>query len=86
MATTDDRLLIQDPGSRHGVRVNSRRVDEARLLLGDEIAVGPLIYRLDDPNSRPPERLRNTAARPRDRLENGDDIEMVPLSDTSPEI
>ncbi|MEO6811081.1 MAG: FHA domain-containing protein [Isosphaeraceae bacterium] len=87
MAMADDRLLIRDLGSRHGVRVNGRRVDEARLLPGDEIAIGPLIYRLEDPTSRSPELPRNTAAKPPNHLENGDDaIEMVPLSDTFPKI
>ena len=47
LALADGRLLIRDLGSRHGVRVNGLPVDEARLNAGDEIAIGPLIYRLD---------------------------------------
>ncbi|QEH38154.1 Glycogen accumulation regulator GarA [Aquisphaera giovannonii] len=41
-----DRILIRDLGSRNGVRVNGQVVEEARLHPGDEIAIGPLIYRL----------------------------------------
>jgi pSer/pThr/pTyr-binding forkhead associated (FHA) protein len=86
LAMADDRLLIRDLGSRHGVRVNGRRVDEARLLPGDEIAIGPLIYRLEDPTSRPPDPPQTAAAAPNHPKNGDDDIEMVPLSETFPKI
>jgi pSer/pThr/pTyr-binding forkhead associated (FHA) protein len=86
LAMADDRLLIRDLGSRHGVRVNGRRVDEARLLPGDEIAIGPLIYRLEDPTSRLPDPPQNAAAEPNHSKNSDDDIEMVPLSETFPKI
>jgi len=47
LAIAYDRLLIRDLGSRHGVRVNGVPVDEAILKPGDEVAIGPLIYRLE---------------------------------------
>src|SRR6516165_4632761 len=46
VALAYDRILIRDLGSRNGVRVNGRLVDEARLIGGDEVAIGPLIYRV----------------------------------------
>ena len=60
LATAYDRLLIRDLGSRHGVRVNGRKVEEARLSLGDEVAIGAVLYRLEEiaatpiPPPRPP--------------------------------
>jgi pSer/pThr/pTyr-binding forkhead associated (FHA) protein len=41
-----DRILVRDIGSRNGVRVNGRVVQESRLAVGDEVAIGPLIFRL----------------------------------------
>lgn len=41
-----DRVLIRDLGSHNGIRVNGRRVEESRLYPRDEVAIGPLIYRL----------------------------------------
>ena len=51
LALADDRVVIRDLGSRNGLRVNGRVVDEARLSLGDEVAIGPLLYRLEDPEA-----------------------------------
>ncbi|WP_422926764.1 FHA domain-containing protein [Singulisphaera sp. PoT] len=48
IALAYDRILIRDLGSRNGVRVNGRPVDEALLNHGDEVAIGPLIYRLEN--------------------------------------
>jgi pSer/pThr/pTyr-binding forkhead associated (FHA) protein len=42
-----DRVLIRDLGSRNGVRVNGRAVDESRLQHGDELAIGPILFRLE---------------------------------------
>ena len=47
LAVAYDRLLIRDLGSRHGVRVNGALVEEALLNPGDEVAIGPLIYRVE---------------------------------------
>jgi predicted component of type VI protein secretion system len=48
VALAYDRYTIRDLGSRNGVRVNGRLVDEARLFPGDEIAIAQLIFRLED--------------------------------------
>jgi len=42
-----DRLLIRDLGSRNGVRVNGRLLEETRLRAGDELAIGPILFRLE---------------------------------------
>jgi pSer/pThr/pTyr-binding forkhead associated (FHA) protein len=47
VAIAYDRVVIRDLGSRNQVRVNGQVVEEARLQSGDEIAIGPLLYRLD---------------------------------------
>ena len=47
IAQVYDRLLIRDLGSRNGLRVNGRLVEEVQLQAGDEIAIGPLIYRIE---------------------------------------
>jgi predicted component of type VI protein secretion system len=46
VALAYDRVLVRDLGSHNGVRVNGRVVQEATLRVGDEVAIGPLIYRL----------------------------------------
>ena len=47
LAMAYDRLVIRDLGSRHGVRVNGRLVEEARLKPGDEVAIAHFIYRVE---------------------------------------
>ena len=47
LAMAYDRVLIRDLGSRNGVRVNGRSVDESRLYDGDELAIGPILFRLE---------------------------------------
>jgi pSer/pThr/pTyr-binding forkhead associated (FHA) protein len=54
LALAYDRLLIRDLGSRNGVRVNGRIVDEAQLHSGDEVAIGPLLFRVEDPDAVSP--------------------------------
>jgi hypothetical protein len=48
LVLANDRATIRDLGSRHGVRVNGRLVEEARLFPGDEVAIGHLLYRFED--------------------------------------
>jgi pSer/pThr/pTyr-binding forkhead associated (FHA) protein len=48
LALAYDRMLVRDLGSRNGVRVNGRLVEEATLQPGDEIAIAQVIYRLED--------------------------------------
>jgi pSer/pThr/pTyr-binding forkhead associated (FHA) protein len=47
VAMAYDRVLIRDLGSRNGVRVNGKPVDESRLFCGDELAIGPVLFRLE---------------------------------------
>jgi pSer/pThr/pTyr-binding forkhead associated (FHA) protein len=47
VATAYDRVLIRDLGSRNGVRVNGRLLEESRLYPGDELAIGPILFRLE---------------------------------------
>lgn len=47
LAVVNNRVLIRDLGSRHGIHVNGVRVAEAEIHQGDEIAIGHLIYRFD---------------------------------------
>ena len=51
LAIAYDRVLIRDLGSRNGTRVNGRVVEEANLSPGDEVAIGPLLYRVEDPEA-----------------------------------
>lgn len=91
LALAYDRATIRDLGSKHGVRVNGRIIAESRLLPGDEIAIGHLLYRFEDVNSppTPPPRPAAQADRPKNdesgsrlpvnlrELENG----LMPLDD-----
>jgi predicted component of type VI protein secretion system len=54
VALAYDRVMIRDLGSRNGLRVNGRRVDEAQLHPGDEVAIGPILYRMEELAPPPP--------------------------------
>src|SRR4051794_19414877 len=54
VALAYDRVMIRDLGSRNGLHVNGLRVEEAQLHGGDEVAIGPLIYRVDSGAAPPP--------------------------------
>src|SRR5262249_4338401 len=63
VAMAYDRVLIRDLGSHNGVRVNGRLVQEERLQSGDELAIGPVLFRLEhEPDE--PEAAFASAARP----------------------
>jgi pSer/pThr/pTyr-binding forkhead associated (FHA) protein len=47
VALAYERVMIRDLGSRNGLRVNGRLVDEAQLHEGDEVAIGPVLYRVE---------------------------------------
>jgi pSer/pThr/pTyr-binding forkhead associated (FHA) protein len=57
LALVYDRVVIRDLGSRNGVRVNGSPVDEATLLPGDEVAIGPVIFRVEGVSDEPQERV-----------------------------
>jgi hypothetical protein len=63
LAMAYDRVLIRDLGSRNGVRVNGRPVEESRLHDGDELAIGPILFRLETVGESP-ETLGAPASRP----------------------
>ncbi len=62
VATAYDRVLIRDLGSRNGVRVNGRLLEESRLQPGDELAIGPILFRLEDEEEAPAAPRPNAAA------------------------
>lgn len=53
LALAYDRVMIRDLGSRNGLRVNGLLVDEAQLHPGDEVAIGPILYRVEDETPPP---------------------------------
>jgi predicted component of type VI protein secretion system len=63
VAMAYDRILIRDLGSRNGVRVNGKLCEEARLYPGDELAIGPMIFRLEQ-EAEEPEVAVASGARP----------------------
>lgn len=77
LALASERVMIRDLGSRNGVRVNGRVVDESILRPGDEVAIAQFLYRLEAeaPAPAPPP----PPARPAPRLDDLDDL--VPLDD-----
>ena len=48
VALAYDRVLIRDLGSRNGLRVNGAVVEESLLHPGDTVAIGPLLFRVED--------------------------------------
>ncbi len=48
-----ERVVIRDLGSRNGLRVNGLVVEESSLEHGDEVAIGPILFRVDNPDSLP---------------------------------
>ena len=58
IATAYDRVLIRDLGSRNGVRVNGRLLEESRLVPGDELAIGPILFRLEQEQEHPAAEIR----------------------------
>lgn len=83
VALAYDRIVVRDLGSRHGLRVNGRLVDEARIEPGDEIAIGHLIYRLEagpEPVARPQAGGAPPPA-PQPPRADDDDDDLIPLDD-----
>src|SRR4051794_39595455 len=54
VALAYDRVMIRDLGSRNGLRVNGFLVDEAQLRGGDEVAIGPILFRMESEDTSPP--------------------------------
>jgi pSer/pThr/pTyr-binding forkhead associated (FHA) protein len=87
VALAYDRVLIRDLGSHNGLRVNGRVVEEALLHAGDEVAIGPLIYRLiADPvtpaaTSKPADRAQPGTQQQAPLPKASDDTGLVPIDD-----
>jgi predicted component of type VI protein secretion system len=64
VALAYDRMLIRDLGSRNGLRVNGRVVEESRLEPGDEVAIGPALFRYEQEVPPPVRAARPAAAKP----------------------
>jgi pSer/pThr/pTyr-binding forkhead associated (FHA) protein len=47
VALLGDSLVVRDLGSTNGVQVNGKSVVEARVLSGDELAIGGCRFRLE---------------------------------------
>ena len=68
LALAYDRITIRDLGSRHGTRVNGESREEAQLHPGDEVAIGPLLFRLEDDPPPPPKPVLTKTAPARPHL------------------
>ena len=84
LAMAYDRLVIRDLGSRNGVRVNGRLVEEVQLRPGDEVAIAHFIYRVEwisrPPRVHPDPRLNRRPLTPDPPIIDLDD-DFVPLSE-----
>src|SRR5215831_11836 len=84
-----ERYLLRDLGSMNGVRVNSKRVVEAELKAGDEVAVADVgfTFRLDELVAKPPGRMQqkspevSAAAEASLPIADDRDLLAIPLAD-----
>jgi pSer/pThr/pTyr-binding forkhead associated (FHA) protein len=53
LAIAYDRVILRDLGSRNRLRVNGQVVGEVRLQVGDEVAIGPILYRFESEDQKP---------------------------------
>lgn len=79
VAQVDEHLVVRDLGSINGVRVNGYRVEESLLEHDDELAIGPLIFRLDAPLLGKGPLQAADISLPSDDADDDDDL--VPLDD-----
>ena len=91
LALAYDRITIKDLGSRHGIQVNGEILDEFRLHPGDEVAIGPLLFRLEDETVAPPKSATAPVKKAKPPLSLSDlpanaDVELEPLSAMFPEL
>lgn len=88
VAMAYDRVILRDLGSRHGIRVNGRVVEEVRLQPGDEVAIGPILFRFEGqaaiaPSPVAPPRPGPVPAPAPQDLWDADDsgLDLIPLDD-----
>lgn len=53
VAQVGESLVMRDLGSTNGVRINGYTIEEAAIEAGDEVAVGPILFRVDIPARAP---------------------------------
>ena len=46
IAQVDDQIVVRDLGSTNGIRINGVRVNEGRLIQGDELTIGDYRYQI----------------------------------------
>jgi pSer/pThr/pTyr-binding forkhead associated (FHA) protein len=93
LAMAYDRIVVRDLGSHNQIRVNGQVVEEAHLQNGDEVAIGPILYRLErveeNREASVPPTARPMSSPPAERGKspppglpaNDSDLELVPLDD-----
>jgi predicted component of type VI protein secretion system len=81
VALAYDRVVIRDLGSRNGVRVNGHVVEESALQPGDEIAIGQILYRLEDYSPHTPPMPAPASSRPVPPPPIDDLDDLIPLDD-----
>jgi pSer/pThr/pTyr-binding forkhead associated (FHA) protein len=92
LALAYDRLILRDLSSRNGVRVNGLRVEEMQINNGDEVAIGPLIFRVVDLASAaattalPSAPAAGNPPAPSTVPPGEDEIDLIPVSGFFPEL
>lgn len=64
VAQAGERLLIRDLGSTNGIAVNSDRVEEAEIRVGDQVMIGDLEFILHDDQLATPPQSNGTKRQP----------------------
>ena len=78
VAQVAERLILRDLGSRNGVRINGVAIDEAALVDGDEVAIGPVLFRFEA-SAGAGDDVHAQVIDPPSAIE--DDSELIPLDD-----
>jgi pSer/pThr/pTyr-binding forkhead associated (FHA) protein len=81
VALAYDRIVIRDLGSRNGIRVNGRAVDEQGLRPGDEVAIGHILFRLEATPPAPARPAPRAKPAPAPRPDPADSGLIIPLDD-----
>ena len=82
IALANERIVIRDLGSRNGIRVNGETVEEATLQDGDEVAIGPLLFLVEAPETAKPPSLPSPPPKVSDPIPSyasSSDSDLIPL-------
>lgn len=82
LALAYDRVVIRDLGSRNGLWVNGRRLEESLLHPGDEVVIGSLFYRVEDPDVAPAAPSPAVSAKPKPGLPKPPSLPSLPIDST----